>query len=118
MFEKVLGAALAILAGAGSAGGAGMSGGPVYAVKVTLKGRPALVPMQALFLAEYGAWGVGYVMPSGHRKRYNVKGNEGVLSSERQAIGRLQDLAYSRGWKLWPNGKEWKCIYLDKEEKR
>ena len=94
---------------------------PVYEVRVTLKGRPALVPMTVVDLGPASAdsslhlFTVGYVMPSGHHKRYNVPGNVRWYTEE-QAVDQLFRLAKERGWKLWPEGRPQECIYLDKED--
>ena len=95
---------------------------PVYAVRVTLKGRPALVPMKALALRPTGSgssvmvWGVGYVMPSGHHKHYNCRGNEDTYFLKEQAVDRLEKLATVKGWQKWPEDRPTECIYLDEEE--
>lgn len=93
----------------------------VYAAKVTLKGRPALVPMTVVDLGPSGSgsslhvFSVGYVMPSGHHKRYNVPGNDRWYT-QMQAAQTLEKLARERGWERWPSDKPLECIYLDKED--
>ena len=91
--------------------------GPVYEVRVTLKGRPALVPMQVLKLLGEN-WAPGYIMPSGHHKKYNCKGNEYPAHTEAEAVERLNRIAKERGWRRWPEGKALNCIYLDGEDER
>ena len=88
---------------------------PVYEVKVTLKGRPALVPMTVVKLLGEN-WAVGYVMPSGHHKHYNCRGNEDTYFLKEQAVDRLEKLAAVKGWQKWPEDRPTECIYLDEEE--
>ncbi|MBQ8089767.1 MAG: hypothetical protein IJ822_04370 [Pyramidobacter sp.] len=88
---------------------------PVYEVQVTLKGRPALAPMTVIRLLGTN-WAPGYIMPSGHHKKYNCKGNEYPAHTKQDAFDRLERLAAARGWKKWPEGRPQKCIFLDEEE--
>jgi len=91
--------------------------GPVYEVRVTLKGRPALVPMTVVKLLGEN-WAVGYVMPSGHHKKYNCKGNDWPAHTERDALEQLEEIAVLRGWNLWPVGRKRECVFLDEEDER
>ena len=91
--------------------------GPVYEVRVTLKERPALVPMTVVKLLGEN-WAVGYVMPSGHHKKYNCKGNEYPVHTEAEAIERLERIAKERRWRRWWARRELNCIYLDEEAER
>ena len=83
---------------------------PVYEAKVTLHGVPSLVPMTVIWSDDYGGtWVVGYVMPSGHRKRYNVKDNY-MHKTEAEAVAKLETIAQTRKWRPWPADRPVECI--------
>ena len=83
---------------------------PVYEAKVTMHGSRTLVPMTVVWTNDWGkGYVVGYVMPSGHCKRYNVDENWPCRSVE-AAAGLLEELAAKRKWKPWPEDRPVECI--------
>lgn len=83
---------------------------PVYEVKVTMHGRPTLAPMTVVWSDDWSkGWVVGYVMPSGHHKRYALSGNFPKKDIE-TVIELLEDLAAKRKWQLWPEDRPIECI--------
>lgn len=88
--------------------------GKVYAVRVTCRGKEMIVPMQAIELLG-DLWSVGYVMPSGHHKKYN---GFGVIAhrAKEDAERDLTALAQLRGWTPWPTKTPQGCIPLEECE--
>lgn len=81
--------------------------GKVYAVRVTLKGRSAIVPVRTLE-GLGGAWLVGYVTPTGSHRKYNIGGGT-AYSNKSAAENALLEASMKRGWLEWPVSVSEKC---------
>lgn len=81
--------------------------GPVYAVRVTLKGRSAIVPVRTLE-GLGGAWLVGYVTPTGSHRKYNIGGCT-ACPNKSTAENALLEASRVRKWLEWPVSVPQKC---------
>ena len=82
---------------------------PVYAVHLVYRGAPIVAPVRAIQLLGNN-WAVGYITPTGRRKKLAVKGNEHTLDNEAACIDRLRQIAAFRKWTPWPKDREEKCF--------
>lgn len=78
---------------------------PVYEVLVTYRGTRYYAPVKAIQLLGDN-WAIGYITPTGSRRKLTVKGNEHTLDNEAACIDRLNQIAAHRGWRKWKNDDE------------